>query len=160
MTEMLNVTLREPLETDIPTLFANQSDPDSVRMAAFTSKDPSDFDAYQDWWNRITASPDVTIRTIVSGGDIVGSVLSYGDEVEREVSYWIGREFWGRGIATMALATFLDIDPHRPMLGRTASDNLGSRRVMEKCGFRETTTSRGFANARGEEIEELTFSMV
>ena len=38
-----------------------------------------------------------------------------------------------------------------------AKDNAGSIRVLDECGFRLVGTERGFANARGAEIEELLF---
>jgi RimJ/RimL family protein N-acetyltransferase len=51
------------------------------------------------------------------------------------VGYWVGREFWGRGIATRALAAFLDEVSERPIYAGVADTNLASIRVLEKCGF-------------------------
>ncbi len=60
------------------------------------------------------------------------------------------------GIATWALKEFLvQKNQIRPIYARVAKDNLGSRRVLEKCGFKIIGESKGFANARNEEIEEL-----
>jgi RimJ/RimL family protein N-acetyltransferase len=49
----------------------------------------------------------------------------------------------------------LSVDPSRPVHARVAYDNVASRRVLEKCGFRVISTERGFAEARAAEIEEL-----
>jgi RimJ/RimL family protein N-acetyltransferase len=78
---------------------------------------------------------------------------------EREVTYWIGRSYWGKGIATGALRAFLTVDPARPLHPRVASDNVASHRVLEKCGFRVVATERSFAEARSGEIEEFVLRL-
>jgi RimJ/RimL family protein N-acetyltransferase len=154
------ITLRDVIETDLPVFFEHESDPDAVYMAAFTAKDPSDRDAFNAHWKRIMSDPTVIIKTILVDGQVAGSVLSYEDEGNPEVSYWIGKEYWGRGIATCALAEFLiNGNKARPIYARAAKDNLGSLRVLEKCGFIVTGESKGFANARGAEIEELVLTL-
>jgi RimJ/RimL family protein N-acetyltransferase len=64
-------------------------------------------------------------------------------------------EFWGKGIATAALSRFLDVVTERPLFGRAAADNTASLRVLEKCVFVVTGRGKGFANARGAEVDEL-----
>ncbi len=136
------------------------SDPEATRVAAFTPKDPTDRAAFDAHWARIRAgSGGVVMRTVVTDGDVVGHVGAYGDVGDRQVTYWIGRAHWGRGLATAALLAFLDETPTRPLHARAAADNLGSRRVLEKCGFVVTGTDRGFAQARGEEIDEVLVTL-
>jgi RimJ/RimL family protein N-acetyltransferase len=89
----------------------------------------------------------------------VGHVLSFEQFGEREVSYWIGREYWGQGIATQALAQFLDTLETHPLYARAAKDNIASIRVLEKCGFRISGKDKGFANGRGKEIEEFILKL-
>jgi RimJ/RimL family protein N-acetyltransferase len=153
------VTLREVIETDLDVFFENQRDPQANRMAAFTAKDPSDREAFDRQWARILADDEVIIRTILYNGQVAGSVLSYIQSDEREVSYWLGREYWGKGIATQSLAQYLDQVKARPLYARVAKDNLASLRVLEKCGFKITGEDRGFANARGEEVEEYFLTL-
>ena len=99
-------------------------------------------------------------KTIVFNGQVAGSVSSYEDEGRPEVTYWLGKEYWGKGIATRALKKFLaHNNKTRPIYARVAKDNLGSRRVLEKCGFTVISESKGFANARGQEIEELLLEL-
>jgi RimJ/RimL family protein N-acetyltransferase len=148
------VRLREVIPEDLGIFFENQLDPDANRMAAFTSQDPTDREAFDRHWNRILGDSEIIIRTVLYKGEVAGSVLSYVQGGEREVSYWLGREFWGKGIATEALRQYLEYVQERPLYARAAKDNLGSLRVLEKCGFRISSEDRGFANARGEEIEE------
>jgi RimJ/RimL family protein N-acetyltransferase len=151
-----HLLLRDVIDADLPIFFAQQLDPDANWMAAFTAKDPSNREAFDAHWDRIRAEPTIIIRTILCDGQVAGSVLSYEEDGRPEVSYWLGREFWGKGIATWALGEFLrTVNLKRPMYARVAKDNLGSRRVLEKCGFAVIGEERGYANARGMEIEEL-----
>ena len=150
----ISTTLRDILPSDLPTFFEQQLDPQANFMAAFTTKDPADRDAFDKHWARILTDKTVIIKTILFDGQVAGSVLKYEDEGHPEVSYWLGKEFWGKGIATAALAAFLDEFQTRPVYARAAKDNLASLRVLEKCGFTIAAEGKGFANARDAEIEE------
>ena len=86
-------------------------------------------------WERIRGDGSVVTRTILAGERIAGNVVSWQDGDERLVGYWIGRDHWGKGIATAALAAFLRVEERRPLHARVAAHNLGSARVLEKCGF-------------------------
>ncbi|MFD4137849.1 MULTISPECIES: GNAT family N-acetyltransferase [unclassified Streptomyces] len=152
------ITLREVHDTDLPVFFRHMNDPESNRIAAFTSEDPSDRAAFEAHWARIRASDDV-IRTVLADGVVVGHTAVYGPPDFREVTYFIDRAYWGRGVATAALRGLLDVVPTRPLHARAAADNKGSIRVLEKCGFTVTGHDRGFANARGEEIDELVLTL-
>ncbi len=72
-----------------------------------------------------------------------------------EVTYWLGREFWGRGLATQALKRLLQLVATRPILARSAQDNPGSIRVLQKCGFKIVGEDQGFAQGRGEVTAEF-----
>jgi RimJ/RimL family protein N-acetyltransferase len=72
----------------------------------------------------------------------------------------LGKRYWGKGLATRALSEFLaHTNPTRPIYARAAKDNIGSLRVLEKCGFRIIGEDRDFANARGKEIEEFLLQL-
>jgi RimJ/RimL family protein N-acetyltransferase len=71
----------------------------------------------------------------------------------------IGKPYWGKGIATCALSAFLEHNKGRPLYARAAADNAASLRVLEKCGFVRIGTNRDFANARGQEIEEVLLKL-
>ena len=157
---LMDVTLREVQDGDLAIFFAQMNDPEGMRMAAFTAEDPSDrvwFDAH---WARIRHDPGVIARTVVGEtGEVVGHVGVFGPPEEREATFWIGREYWGCGAATAALRELLRVLPERPLHARAAADNGGSIRVLEKCGFVVTRNERGFANARGEEIDEVVLTL-
>lgn len=152
--------LRDLIEEDLPIFFTQQLDPDANFMAAFTSKDPTDEEAFTAHWQQISTDPTIFIRTIVVAGQVAGSVLSYETEDKPEVSYWIGKEYWGKGIATYALSEFLlHVNKTRPIYARVAKDNLASQRVLEKCGFVSIGESIGYANARNAKIKELLLEL-
>jgi RimJ/RimL family protein N-acetyltransferase len=128
-------------------------------MAAFTAHDHMDRDAFERRWSRLRDDETVIARVIVVDGEVAGSIGSWGEPDEREVTYWIGRSYWGKGIATGALNAFLTVDRSRPLHARVAYDNVASRRVLVKCGFRLVATERGFAEARSGEIEEFVLRL-
>ncbi|MFI9546631.1 GNAT family N-acetyltransferase [Streptomyces sp. NPDC052016] len=149
----MHVVLREVHDSDLPVFYRQLNDPEALRMAAFTPEDPADRNAFEDRWKRIRSTS--LVRTILADGDVVGNAAVYGEPGEREVTYWVDRAYWGRGVATAALRGLLAEVPERPLYARAAADNAGSLRVLEKCGFRATTLATGYAPARGEEIEEV-----
>jgi RimJ/RimL family protein N-acetyltransferase len=128
----LAVRLRAVTDVDLPILLAYQDDPVAAAMAAFPTRDPTSFFAH---WALIRADPTVVARAIVVRGEVVGDILSWLNEGHREVGYWIGRAYWGRGYATAALRLLIEELTDRPMIAHVALDNIGSRRVLEHCGF-------------------------
>ena len=151
------IKLRDVREEDVAIFFEQQLDPVANRMAAFTVEDPADRLAFEDHWRRILADSAITIKTIMADGAVVGHIERFERFGLPEISYWLGREFWGKGIATQALASFLDEVKERPLFARAAKDNLASRRVLEKCGFLIGGEDKAFANARGSAVEEFIF---
>jgi len=147
--------LREVSKGDLPIFYEQQLDPVANYMAAFTVKEPADRKLFAAHWAKIATDATIISRTIVFEDQVVGNILSFEMLGEREVSYWLGREFWGQALATAALAAFLHIVEVRPLYGRAAKDNIGSIRVMQKCGFSIIGEGVGFAIARGEKIEEF-----
>jgi RimJ/RimL family protein N-acetyltransferase len=129
---MAAVTLREVLDADLPVLFEQQNDLQANRMAAFPARDREPFMAH---WARILADESNVIRTILFEEQVAGNMVSFVQAGQREVGYWLGREFWGRGIATQALTLFLQVVTVRPLFAYVAEHNLASMRVLEKCGF-------------------------
>jgi RimJ/RimL family protein N-acetyltransferase len=152
--------LRNVVNDDLPIFFEYQLDQEANTMAAFTAKDPTNQEAFMAHWHRILEDKANIIQTIIVNGQVAGSVSSYEEEGKPEVTYWLGKEYWGKGIATWALQEFLaQKNRIRPIYARVAKDNPGSRRVLEKCGFKMIGESTGFANARGQEIQELLLEL-
>ena len=153
------VVLRDVTEADLPIFFAHQQDEQAVQMAAFTAEDPSDRAAFDVHWVRIMGEPSILIRTILAGGEVVGHIAKFERDGDTEITYWLDRARWGRGLATEALSQFLKDVTTRPLYARAASDNDASIRVLEKCGFEVVGHERGYANARGREIDEVVLRL-
>ena len=108
---------------------------------------------------KILADETITIKTILFNGIVTGHVSNFEQFGEPEVSYWIGKEYWGHGIATKALSEFLEYIKVRPLYARAAKDNLASIRVLEKCRFKIISEDKGFSNARGKAVEEFILKL-
>lgn len=148
------VTLRPVEPSDLEVFFVHQLDPEAIRMAAFVGKDRTDRAVFDAHWRKILSAPQNINRTILAQGRIAGHVACFPLGEELHVTYWLGREFWGRGWATQALNQLLQLVTARPVFAAVAADNLGSLRVLQKCGFKIVGRDKGFANGRGEETEE------
>lgn len=156
---MQHIKLRLIRESDLEIFFTQQQDPDAVHMAAFTHQDPSDRVAFDAHWEKIMRDPNVINRAIEVDGKLAGHVAKFVMDLKPQITYWIGREFWGRGVATQALKLFLCEITERPIYASAAFDNVGSLRVLEKCGFVRTGSEMFHANARRKEIEEVMFRL-
>jgi RimJ/RimL family protein N-acetyltransferase len=124
--------LRDVLESDLPVFFEHQSDPEATAMADFPARDREAFDAH---WERLLADPSLYKKTIVFEGQVAGNIGSWVQDGRRLVGYWIGKEFWGKGLATQALGELIEELDTRPLYAYVAKANIGSIRVLEKCGF-------------------------
>ena len=153
------IILRDVEDGDLDAFFEHWADDEALRMAAFTPADARDRAAFDARWARILSDSTCLARTIEVDGVPAGSISSWDNGGEREVTYWIGRRHWGKGIATRALAAFLELERTRPLYAAAAADNVASLRVLEKCGFRRIGEGRGFSNARGEEVAEVTLRL-
>ena len=150
----MNVSLRAIQDGDLDAIYRQGTDPESIRMAAFTAEDPTDRGAFLARMSRLRADPTVSNRVIDVDGAVAGTIGSFRIDDQLEVTYWVDRAQWGKGIASAALQLLLAKTAERPVRARAASDNVGSLRVLEKAGFRRVGVDRGFAAGRGEEIEE------
>jgi [ribosomal protein S5]-alanine N-acetyltransferase len=153
------IKLRPTESSDLELLFQFQCDKEAGHLAAFMPKDPTDKAAYMAKWTKLLADPTINNRTILLGETIVGSIAKFVMEGDAEITYWIDKTFWGKGIASSAVYDFLEIEKTRPLFGRTAFDNFASQKVLEKCGFVKIKTDKGFANARQTEIEEFIYKL-
>jgi RimJ/RimL family protein N-acetyltransferase len=127
-----SVTLRPVEEGDLPVFFEQQADPVAIRMA---NVPPRDREAFTTHWRKCMADTTSTLRAILFGGRVVGHIVSWERDSERWVGYWIGRDDWGKGIASKALRHLLEEVTTRPLTALVAKHNAASLRVLQKCGF-------------------------
>lgn len=124
--------LRDVIASDLPIFYEQQLDPVATQMAAFPARDREAFMAH---WAKSRTNEANILKTILFDDQVAGNIVSWEQSGEREVGYWLGREFWGKGIATRALSLFLEHVTTRPLYAHVVKHNLASRRVLEKCGF-------------------------
>lgn len=157
---MIDVQLRAVAEADLPIFFEHQQDAAANWSLAFMG-DPTDRAAFDAKWAKILGDPSCIVRTILHDGQVAGFVNCFVAPWSGvyEVGYRLGREHWGRGVATRALATFLAGITLRPLQARAASDNIASIRVLEKCGFVTLGWGQAFAERRGQEVEEIIMEL-
>lgn len=151
-----DVRLRDVIEGDVPIFFEQQLDPDANQMAAFPARDRQAFTAH---WVKIMGDPTIIIKTILFDGRVAGNIVRFEQSGKPLVGYWLGKEYWGRGIATKALSEFLGHVKARPLYAHVARHNIASIRVLEKCGFTISGYDKGSAKARGEEVEEVILKL-
>ena len=152
---MTGIVLRPVVAGDLDTFFAHQLDATANFMAAFTANEPHDRVAFDAHWRTVLANDAVEKQTLLVDGKVAGYYVCFEQFGKPAVGYWIGNEYWGRGIATAGLRLLLDIVTERPIYAHAARDNEASIRVLEKCGFKHFGNERAFANARNAEIEEV-----
>jgi RimJ/RimL family protein N-acetyltransferase len=126
--------LRPVVEADLPAFHEYECDPKAAAMAAFPSRDR---DAFMAHWARTLANDSALTMTIVCDGEVAGNIGCWQADGDTLVGYWIGRQFWGRGLATQALAELLAMVETRPVHAHVVSGNAASIRVLEKNGFVE-----------------------
>jgi len=109
-------------------------------------------------WAKIMADESVILKTILFDAQVAGNIVGWETLGEREVGYWLGKEYWGKGIATKALTEYLGIVKTRPLFAHVAKHNIASQRVLEKCGFMFVGEDK-YVNPRGGEVEEFVFKL-
>lgn len=151
-----DVRLRNVEEGDLPIFFEQQCDSDALRMAAFV---PRDRDAFMAHWAKLLADHTAPVRTVLFDGQVAGNMLSWERDGKQLVGYWIGKHFWCKGVATRALREFLRIVQVRPLYAHVAKDNIGSIRVLEKCGFKMCLEETAAFDAPSDGVEELVLKL-
>lgn len=125
-------------------------------MAAFAARDR---DAFMAHWSKSLADDSNILRTVVVDGEVAGNVVCWEQEGHRKVGYWIGREFWGKGIATRALGAFLSEVTTRPLYAYVAAHNVASIRVLEKCGFTISNEEPESSDEPDDDIAEVILKL-
>jgi RimJ/RimL family protein N-acetyltransferase len=149
--------LRDVVEADLDAFYEHQLDPEATRMALFPARDREAFEAH---WRRLLANDSVTKKTIVDDGKAAGNIGCWETDGRMYVGYWVGREFWGKGLATAALMELIEEEvPARPLYAWVASSNVASRRVLEKCGFVQVGSRADHDEKLGVVVEELLLEL-
>jgi RimJ/RimL family protein N-acetyltransferase len=150
------IQLRPVTGSDLPALFEHQREPEANAMAAFPARDR---DAFMAHWAKILGNASLVAMAVVVDGCVAGYVGCWTQDGQRLVGYWIGKEYWGKGVATRMLSQFLCLVVDRPLHAHVAKQNVASIRVLEKCGFAICNKATAGLGEPGDGIEELVYVM-
>ena len=151
-----SVSLRDVIDSDLPIFYEQQADPIANDMAAFPARDRDGFMAH---WAKILRDETVTLKTIVFDGQVAGNIVCFVMSGEPQIGYWLGRNYWGQGLATQALSEFLRLVKTRPLYAHVAKHNIASRRVLEKCGFEICGEEFVLSEAGELEVEDFILKL-
>ena len=157
---MGHIELRELDDDDLDAIYEMMRDRTAVEMAAFTAADPDDRRVFDEWIARQRAAPEVATYVVTENGGFAGTAALFSADGDREVTYWIARHAWGRGVATEALRILVSREPERPLFARVAAHNAGSIAVLTKVGFTEVSRDIEFAPGVGRDVEEIVMVLV
>jgi RimJ/RimL family protein N-acetyltransferase len=131
-----DVRLRDVEEADLEVLHAYENDPEATRRSRFPPRDREKFVSH--WITKVLGDPTVFVQAVIVDGALAGSVVAWWEGDRRYLGYWLGREYWGRGVGTSALTQFLAREKARPLYADPYHDNTGSVRLLEKLGFQRS----------------------
>lgn len=157
---MGHIELRDIDDDDLDAVFEMMRDPEAIALASFTADDPDDRAAFDAWMGRNRARDDVFYAVVTENGGFAGSIAAFTLDGDREVTYWLARHAWGRGVATEALRLLVSREPERPLFARVAAHNAGSIAVLERNGFTEVSRDVAFAPGLGRDTEEIVFALL
>ena len=119
------------------------------------------------WLRFVEQLPPGTNFAIAVDGEAVGTIaLTLGDDVNRrsaEVGYWLGRAYWGRGIATAVVAAFSEsafasFDVCR-LHASVFEWNRASMRVLEKAGYEREARLRRSVTKDDKTVDSFLYAL-
>lgn len=152
----VDVHLRDVTVDDLEVLFEQQADPVARRAAGLVGRER---EAFMQHWARLLADDSLWKKAIVADGQLAGHVGVFESEGRHEIGYWLGREHWGKGIASAAIEKVLPMVRVRPLFAQTAQHNLASVRVLEKLGFVRVAEDSEFSTIDGRVVEGYTYRL-
>lgn len=150
------IRLRDVTEGDLSIFFEQQGDSDANEMAAFPARDR---DAFRAHWAKSLGDATVTTKTVLLDEQVAGNIVCWERDSKRLVGYWFGKNYWGKGVATTSLSEFLGMVKARPLYAHVAKCNIGSIRVLEKCGFTICVAATESLDAPSDGVEEFVFQL-
>jgi RimJ/RimL family protein N-acetyltransferase len=153
---------------DLESLVRHADDREVWLMLRDRFPHPYTIEAGRAWLAAASVEDPPTALAIDVGGEAVGGIgVIAGADVNRhagEIGYWLGRAWWGRGLATASVTHFV------PWVARTFGfarlfaqafeTNLASMRVLEKCGFQREGILRSHAQKDGRYLDEVVYGIV
>lgn len=145
--ETARLRLRRFVRADLDRLVELDSDPEVMRHITYGAPTPRaryEFEILPRWFAFYDASPQLGYwaAEMKGSGEFIGWFHLRPDRFdigEQELGYRLRRSVWGQGYATEGGRALVAHGFERvgadKISARTLAGNLGSRRVMEKCGL-------------------------
>jgi RimJ/RimL family protein N-acetyltransferase len=127
------VLLRDVELADLETLWRQEQDEEAARRSQFPSRDHERFMTH--WKTKVLGDPTVFVQAVTVDGELAGSIVAWWQDGQRYLGYWLGREFWGRGVGTKALELFLQRETVRPLFADPFIGNTASVKLLQRHGF-------------------------
>ncbi len=154
------ICLRPITEADLQTLAQFLCDEDAIFMAGAGSGS-TDVSTHIQHFKKLMEDESISMAVIISGASVVGYIAAFMRGDEREITYWIGREYWGQGIASKAVKLFLPSLQEKyvgeQIFARVVKGNKASEHVLLKAGFKATQTDKFYSDIRSTEVTETIF---
>ncbi|MRH28295.1 GNAT family N-acetyltransferase [Microbacterium sp. SYP-A9085] len=157
---MGHIELRDLQDDDLDAVFEMLRDPGAVAMAAFTRADTTNRDSFDEWIAARRRAPEVSLHVVTERGGFAGIAGAFTVDGDREVTCWIARNAWGRGVGTEALRLLLSREPTRPLFARVAAHNTAAIAVLGKNGFTELSRGDAYAPGLGRDVEEVVYALL
>jgi len=156
-----HIELRDLDDDDLDAVFEMMRDPEAISRAAFTATDPGDRAAFDRWMARNRADPSASLHVVTEDGGFAGTAGTFSTtEGDRELTYWIARHAWGRGVATAVVELLIANEPERPLFARVAAHNAASLAALQRAGFTEVSRNEAFAPGAGRDVEEIVLALL
>ena len=141
------LVLRQPHEADLPEIARLLGDFEVVKNLSRVPY-PYDMDAGRKWlklaaesWQNPAQAQDLSAMMTLEGR-VAGCISLKSLQLNPEIGYWLGRDYWGRGLMSEAagamVSWFFANTGHERLAGEAMTDNPASLRVLMKAGFRIT----------------------
>lgn len=153
----MSTRLRQVKPEDLKSFYEFQIDPEANALA-FTHPRPEP--VFRKHWEEALKDTRVFVRAIEQGEDLVGCISCFESDGQDSIGYWIGKQFWGQGIASESLKLLLQEVLIRPLQARVAVSNVASLRVLQKSGFEEVGREWSAATERFVECEEVVLQLL
>lgn len=157
---MGHIELRDIADDDLDAVFEMMRDPEGIARAAFTAKDPDDRSSFDAWMARNRANPSARVQVVTEDGGFAGTAGTFSVDGDREITYWIARHAWGRGVATAVIELLIALEPERPLYARAAALNTASVAALRRAGFAEISRNDAYAPGVGRNVEEIVFALL
>lgn len=116
------------------------------------------------YWVKKTKQDQYSLNIYLKNKLIGGVSLSNQRENSKwELGYWIGEEYWGNGYAIEAcenlISYFFSNTNNSIIYASHMKDNIKSKKIIIKLGFKLVSSGKKFSISRNEMVEDLNYEL-